>query len=213
MEKLTEDKALELIRSTKALHEGHFVLTSGLHSGHFVSKDDVSTEPHVLEQLAHDIAEHFWESYPEVIAAPAVGAIALGNRVAENRGIKSIFAEQKDNRFVFGRGYSRFIKASTKVLIVEDIVTTGKTTRAMVEAINDLGGEVVGIGLLWNRGQEDLGAPVFACVNKAFPNFDPESCPLCREGVSIDTQVNKHGQEFLDEYGEDPAGWPTNRKK
>ena len=214
VKKLTEEKALELISSTEALHEGHFVLASGLHSGHFVSKDDVSTIPDVLEQLAHDIAEYFWETYPEVVAAPAVGAIALGNRVAENRGLltRSIFAEQEGDKFVFRRGYSRLIQAGTKVLVVEDVITTGKTTRAMIEAVNELGGKVVGVGLIWNRGQEDFEVPVFACVNKAFPNFDPEKCPLCCEGIPIDTQVNKHGQEFLDKYEEDPAGWPANRK-
>jgi len=205
--------ALELIKSTGALREGHFILASDNHSGHFVNKNDVSTQPYILDELAKSIADHFWGEDISVVAAPAAGAIALGNRVAAHygRSVISVFAEQEEDRFLFHRGYARFIQIGTRVLLVEDIITTGKTTSAMIKAVSDLGGQVVGIGLLWNRNLEGLEVPSYACVNKVFANYESENCPLCRAKVPIDTEVNKHGREFLTKYGENPASWPANK--
>ena len=211
---LSEAESLEVVRLTGAVLEGHFVLTSGLHSGHFVSKDLVGTLPAKLERLAATIASAFIDSGVEVVAAPAMGAIKLGDRVAPNLGddVISVYAEQaKDGSFFFGRGFDQFIREGTRVIVVEDIITTGKTTRAVIAAVEKLGGEVVGIGLLWNRSQEEFGVTLFACVSQNFPNYTKEECPLCRRRVPINTKANKHGVEFLGEYGEDPTEWPANR--
>lgn len=213
--KEAEEFHLQLIQETEALRTGHFVLTSGKHSGRYVNKDDISTKPKILDSLADWIVEFVWSESLKVgvVAAPAVGAIAFGNRVAEQLGreVVSVFAEAEGDKFVFRRGYERFIHPGVKVLVVEDIITTGKTTRAMIEAVEALGGEVVGIGLIWNRSTEEFFVPVFACVSQTFPTYDPSECPLCQEKVPIDTQVNKHGREFLDQYGEDSDNWPANK--
>lgn len=149
----------------------------------------------------------------DVVAAPAVGAIVLGSRVAFRYGPKviSIFAENDRDSFVFKRDYGRFIKPGIKVLVVEDIITSGKTTKAMIRAVEALGGEVVGVGLLWNRGTEKFSVPIFACVTKVLPTFDRAECPFCRDAVPINTNVG-HGEDFLNEFGEDSSNWPANKK-
>jgi orotate phosphoribosyltransferase len=214
LKELTEEESLEYIRVTGAIREGHFVLTSGRHSPNYVNKDDVSTLPHRLDVLAYTIERAFKGRGVQVVAAPAVGAIALGNRVAYHFGgdVIAVFAESDGDDFVFRRDYARFIKPRVKVLLVEDIVTTGKTTWAMIRVVEALGGEVVGVGLLRNRSQEEFPVPVFACVNRAFPTYDPIECLLCKESVPISTEVG-HGHAFLTEFGEDPAGWPANKGK
>ena len=211
MRKLTEEDSLERIESTGAVRKGHFVLTSKRHSGHYVNKDDVSTNPAVLDVLAADIAEQAWGNDVDVVAAPAVGAIVLGSRVAFHYGphVISVFAEQEGEEFVFKRDYARFIKPETKVLVVEDIITTGKTTKAMIRAVEALGGKVIGVGLLWNRGMEEFSVPVFACVTRVFPTYEQKECPICRAGVPINTDVG-HGKSFLTEFGADPKNWPAN---
>lgn len=211
---LTAQEALQRIEKSEALLAGHFVLVSGRHSDRYVSKDLVSTLPHILAELASSISGHFRVGGVQVVAAPAVGAIALGNRVAEHLGpeVRAVYAEQQGDEFVFGRGFSRFIGPGVRILVAEDIRTTGKTTGAMVRAVQKLGGEVVGVGLLWDRSQEAASdIPVFACVTQTLPTYGEEECPLCKEGVWIDTEVNKHGGEFLQAHGTDPSGWPANR--
>lgn len=190
------------------------MLASGKHSGHYVNKDAISTKPYVLNELAKAIADHFSRKDVQVVAAPAVGAITLGNRVAYHYGpdISAIFAEEnKDGKFVFQRGYADLIQSGTKVLVVEDIVTTGKTTEAMIDVVRKLGGEMVGVGLLWNRSAKEFGGvPTYACVNQSFPTYSEEECTLCRQKVPINTKINKHGQNFIENHGEDPSKWPAN---
>ncbi len=217
---LTEEEAFRLIGSTGALQEGHFVFTSGKHSGIYINKDMVSRVPRVLCRLAEEIAFDFLKRREdiEVVAAPAVGAIPLGNWVAyyisraRGRDVNSIYAEEVNGEFQFGRTYETFIASGTPVLIVEDIITTGKTIRLMLDLVQRLGGTVVGVGLLWNRSQEnlDLEVPLYTLVTRSLPVFNPEICKLCQERTRIDVRVG-HGREFLTEYGEDPAGWPANK--
>jgi orotate phosphoribosyltransferase len=211
---LSEKECLGIIESTGAIRKGHFVLTSGNHGDTYVNKDDVSTHPHELSRLAAVIAGNFWgEADAQIVVAPAVGAIALGSWVAYHYGdkMRTVFAEQTEGGFVFRRGYERYIIEGTRALLVEDVITTGKSARAMIEAVNTRGGEVVGLGLLWNRSSEEFGIPVFACVNKILGTYPEDNCRLCRARAEITTDVG-HGRQFLDQYGEDPGGWPTNRK-
>lgn len=213
MPTLSDEEALALVKSTGALLEGHFVLKSRLHSGHYVSKDLAGVLPHKQRQIAVVIADHFRDAQVNVVASPAVGALTLGSRVAEELGeeVRFVFVEQEGERFFLGRGYDQFITPGTRVLVVEDIITTGITVRGTMGAVKELDGEVVGIGLLWNRSTEEFDVPVFPFVAKTFPNYEVHECLLCKEGVPIDTKANKHGQEFLDEYGPDPKKWPANK--
>jgi len=212
---LSEDECLKIIESTGAVRTGHFVLTSGRHSDTYINKDDVSTHPYSLSMLAREIADYFrlGDVGAGVIAVPAVGAIALGSWVAYlySQALTSIFAEQTEDGFTFRRGYDRYITDGTKVLVVEDIITTGRTTKAMIEAVQFLGGDVVGIGLLWNRSTEEFEVPVFACVSKPLLTYPAEDCQLCKGCVEITTDVG-HGRQFLEEHSKDPNNWPANRK-
>jgi orotate phosphoribosyltransferase len=203
---LTEKEALKMIESTGAVLTGHFVYTSGRHGDKYVNKDLVSAYPEILERLAIDLAEYFVKEriYVDVVVSAATGAISLGHCVA--RALpgkpKAVYTEEvKDEagrkRRVFRRGYDEFITPSTKVLIVEDIITTGGTVNLQIEAIERCGGRVVGIGGLWKRGKDvSFDYPFFSLVNVAFDSYSPEECPLCKRNVPINTDVGK-GKEYL----------------
>lgn len=218
---MNKEEASQLIKSTGALLEGHFVLTSGKHSGIYINKDMVSSVPSVLSSLAKEIAFDFLKRREdvEVIAAPAIGAIPLGNWVAyyisreRGRDVSSIYAEEVNGEFQFDRTYEAFITVGTRVLIVEDVITTGKTIRLMLDLVQRLDGTVVGVGVLWNRSQEnlDLEIPLYTLVTRSLPVFDPQNCQLCQEQIRVDIRVG-HGQKFLDNYGTDPKKWPANRE-
>ena len=201
-----------------AVLHGHFVLASGRHSDTFVSKDMVSSDPNQLMGLVEEIASYHPEwSEVDLIAAPAVGAIAFGTLVASVYERRFVYAEPSDeikDELEFKRGFASFIKPGTRILIVEDIITTAKTVKQMIAAVEKLGGVVKGILLLWLRGENEIGQkyPLFALVEKTFPTWPPLECPLCIEVIPITTRYNKHGREFLAAYGSDPANWPSNQR-
>lgn len=199
-----------------AVLRGHFVLNSGRHADTFVSKDMVSSSPTLLRALVEEITTTHpeWYEEMEVVAAPAVGAVPFGTLVARGFAARFAYAEPaSETEMEFRRGFAKLITPGTGVLIVEDIITTGKTVRQMIAAVEKLGGKVVGVLLLWLRGENDLGNyPLVALVDKKLPTWVPSECPLCRNSVPITVEYNKHGQEFLNQYGADPDRWPANKK-
>ncbi|MEX0621707.1 MAG: phosphoribosyltransferase family protein [Candidatus Woykebacteria bacterium] len=209
---LTEDNALELIKSTGAVEEGHFVFTNGSHARVKITKK-FNTKPHKLDLLAEAISDHFESYRVEVVISPAAGAIALGSRVAYYLGEETnfIYAEVINGQLLLPSGFADLIREGTRVLVVDDTSTTGGTEKELMRAVRKLGAEVVGVGQLWNRTDVRLDVPIFSCVNRYLPDYPEDECPLCQEGVQINTD-DKHGLAFVDRYGNNPSGWPANRK-
>ncbi len=204
---MTERDILEILERAKVVLTGHFVYASGQHGRQYINKDRLSMYPHMLQPLAYGLAcrSPTGTDAPQVVAATAVGAICLGHQVALHlrHNPLSLFAEKKGDTFVFQRGYDREIR-SKRVLVVEDILTTGGSARRMVEAVHAAGGRVVGLMALWNRGgvrAADVGlddiTPFTCLLQLPLDQWPADQCPLCLQGVPVNTDVG-HGARFLE---------------
>ena len=177
------EEVIERFRRTGALLEGHFVLTSGLHSASYLQCALVLQHPHEAESFGRAIAEHFGGERVEVVVAPAIGGIIIGWEVARALGVRSVWTERAEGRMTLRRGFA--VGRGESVLVVEDVVTTGGSTRETVDAMREAGARVVGAASIIDRsgGRADVGVPRFALATLDVPAHAPAACPLCAEGV------------------------------
>ncbi len=192
---MTEDNVKQLLIDTQAILEGHFLLTSGLHSPMYVEKFNVLSHPKYTEKLCQELARRFEDQNVELVIGPMTGGILLAHEVGKALGTRAIFTERENGKMTLRRGFR--IEKGQRVLIVEDIVTTGGSVREVVDVVNEAGGEIVGVGLLVNRsgGKADFGVPnekVQALLNLTVPTFRPDNCPLCQDGVAMTERGSKH---------------------
>jgi orotate phosphoribosyltransferase len=175
----------EIFRKSGALLQGHFLLTSGLHSPVYWEKFSVLQYPRYTEQLCRMIADRFLNGDVQVVAGPTTGGIILAFEVARQLGVRDIFAEKEGEERSFRRGFT--INPGERVLIVDDILTTGGSVREVIDAVVKLRGNIIGIGVLVDRsdGTLDLGYPLFSCHRAATVAYRPEECPLCAAGVPL----------------------------
>lgn len=166
--------------------EGHFLLTSGLHSAVYWEKFHVLRYPEHTSVLCSMIAEHFKDEKIQVVAGPTTGGIILAFETARQLGVRSIFAE-KDSAGgrSFRRGFN--IEPGERVLIVDDIMTTGGSVVEVIEAVKKARGDIRGIGILVDRSDRkiDLGAPLYSCLRSETQTFKPEDCPLCAKQIPL----------------------------
>lgn len=192
---MTEQEVKQLLIDTKAILEGHFLLTSGLHSPMYVEKFNVLQHPKYTERLCQELAERFKDQNVELVIGPMTGGILLAHEVGKALGTCAIFTEREKGVMTLRRGFR--IEPGTRVLIVEDIVTTGGSVREVVDVVKASQGEIVGVGLLVNRsgGKADFGIPnekVQALLNLTVPTYKPEECPLCKDNVPMTERGSKH---------------------
>ena len=192
---MTEQEVKDLLIKTNAIMNGHFLLTSGLHSPHYVEKFNVLQHPKYTQQLCEAMAEKFKDAGIETVVGPVTGGILLAHEVGKALGTRAIFTEREKGVMTLRRGFR--IEPGTRVLIVEDIVTTGGSVREVVDVVKASQGEIVGVGLLVNRsgGKADFGIPndkVQALLNLTVPTYQPEECPLCKDHVPMTERGSKH---------------------
>ena len=168
-----------------ALMQGHFLLTSGLHSPVYWEKFQVLQFPAYTEQLCRMIADHYRDQRVQVVAGPTTGGIILAYEVARQLGVRGIFAEKEGEKRAFRRGFN--ISPGERVLIVDDVLTTGKSLREVIAAVNQLKGNIVGIGIMVDRSEQELklGMPLFACLRTQAVTYPPDKCPLCAARVPL----------------------------
>ena len=207
---MKESEVLQTLSAVGAvITDSHIVYTSGKHGTAYVNKDAVYVHPLLTAQLCREIALNFDADIVEVVVAPAVGGVILSTWVAYHltqmtgREVRSIYAEKSDmgEGFVLKRGYAKEV-VDKRVLVVEDVLTTGGTVRKVIEAVLANGGIVVGLGVLCNRGgvtpHDVADVPkLIALTNVKLDAWDEADCPHCKDGVPINTDVGK-GREFLD---------------
>ncbi len=179
------DEIIQIFRDAGAILEGHFLLTSGLHSPVYWEKFRVLQYPHYTQKLCQLIAEHFKEDNIQVVAGPTTGGVILAFEVARQLGVKGIFAEKEGETRVFRRGFT--INHDERVLIVDDILTTGSSITEVMEAVKKLGGIVIGIGVLVDRSEQkrEFGVPLFSCLRSSTVTYKPDKCPLCAGGIPL----------------------------
>jgi len=175
----------EIFQKSGAVLNGHFLLTSGLHSPIYWEKFQVLQYPNYTEQLCCMIATHFQQQRIQVVAGPTTGGIILAYEVARQLGVRGIFAEKEGNTRAFRRGFS--ISSGERVLIVDDILTTGSSIVEVMSAVAKEGGKVIGIGVLVDRSEQgiEFGVPLFSCLRSITPVYPPSDCPLCAARIPL----------------------------
>ncbi|MGA2761026.1 MAG: orotate phosphoribosyltransferase [Candidatus Cybelea sp.] len=166
-----------------ALLEGHFRLSSGRHSDRFVQKFRILEDPALLEPVSKTIAAQFRDANPSIVVGAAVGGILLAYEVARQLGTKAIFVEKEDGVPALRRGFS--LSASDRVLVVEDVVTTGLSVREVLGVVRRSGADVVGVGVVVARAEHDFGVRTYALLNLPIISYDAAECPQCRAGEAV----------------------------
>jgi orotate phosphoribosyltransferase len=177
------DEVIERFRKTGALLEGHFVLSSGLHSTKYLQCALVLQHPSEAEAFGRGVAENFFEQQVETVAAPAIGGIVIGWETARALGVRSIWTEREEGRMTLRRGFT--VRPGERVLVVEDVITTGGSTRETIDALREAGALVVGAASIIDRsgGRADVGVPRIALATLDVPVHTLSDCPLCAEGI------------------------------
>ena len=182
---MTRDELLDLYRRSGALLEGHFRLTSGLHSPGYLQCALVLQHPQHAEMLGRAIADRTRELRATVILSPALGGVVIGHEVGRALGVRAIFAERQDGTLTLRRGF--MISESDRVLVVEDVLTTGGSTRETMQVVRAAGAQVVGAASIVDRGGRtvDLGVPFVSLLEVDLPTYEPDRCPLCAQGLPV----------------------------
>ncbi len=178
--------AEEIFQKSGAIIKGHFLLASGLHSPIYWEKFRVLQFPNYTEQLCRMITSYFIKQGIQVVAGPTTGGIILAFEVARQLGIRGIFAEKEGStERTFKRGFS--INSGERVLIVDDILTTGNSIREVMAAVNKQGGTVIGVGVLGDRSEQRIGfgVPFFSCHRAITQTYTPQDCPLCAAQIPL----------------------------
>lgn len=187
---------LEILKRTGAYHSNdHILLPSGQHTTDYIEKTLVTTEPSFTEGLGAVIARHFAQWPVDVVLSTGPGALILSHCVARAHpsrpiviyGTKGLAGGER--RVTLPVEFQRLIRPGTRVLLVEDLVSSGTTLTLLIDLVEQMGGEVTGIGCLWRRTSVDLaGKPVFSLVSRDFPTYNPADCPLCKKGVPLNEE-------------------------
>jgi orotate phosphoribosyltransferase len=184
---LSRDDVLRFFTESEALLDGHFLLSSGLHSSTYLEKFKVLQYPIFVEALCTEIARQFTDAGIDVVLGPTTGGVLLAYEVGKQLGVRGIFAERDDaaKRRVLRRGFE--IRPGERVLLVDDILTTGGSVRETVEVVRDRGGELVGIAVLADRSMQplDLGVPLISLLKLEVEAYSPDDCPLCRKNIPL----------------------------
>jgi orotate phosphoribosyltransferase len=181
---MTSEQILDIYRKTGALLTGHFLLSSGLHSEQYLQSALVLQEPDVATRLCAALAEHFKAERIEAVIAPALGGVFVSHETARALGVRALFAERVNGELTLRRGFT--IKPGERVLVVEDVITTGKSTKETIRVVQQAGGVVVAAASLVDRsgGKADLGVPYKSLMTLNVPTYAAEACPLCKAGSS-----------------------------
>jgi len=176
---------LQMFKDTDALLEGHFLLTSGKHSSKYLQCAKILQYPNLAEAICKDLAKNFEGQEIDVVIGPAIGAITLSYELARQLNCRSIFAEREDGIMKLRRGFK--IEEGEKVLVVEDVITTGGSVKEVIELVKESGGEIVAVAGIVDRsgGKVDLGYPLKTLLTLNIETYEPDNCPLCREGILL----------------------------
>ncbi|MDN4594998.1 orotate phosphoribosyltransferase [Polycladomyces subterraneus] len=173
----------EAIQRTGVLKEGHFLLSSGRHSAQYMQCAQLLQHPEEAEQAGRALANLFRDEKVDLVIGPALGGVIIAHEVARALGVRCLFAERQNGEMTLRRGFK--IQPGERVLIVEDVVTTGGSVMEVVRLVQAAGGRVVGIGSIVDRsgGSTPFDVPYRALLPYEIPSYNPEACPLCKEGI------------------------------
>ena len=182
---MNAEQVIDEFKATGALLEGHFKLTSGLHSTVYLQCARVLQFPEKAEKLGRAIATQFQREGIQLVAAPAIGGIVIGHEVARALGARFVWTEREEGQMTLRRGFT--ISPGEKTLVVEDVVTTGGSTRETIDALRRAGADVLAAASIIDRsaGSADVGVPRIALASLKVLSVDPSVCDACKMGEAV----------------------------
>ena len=182
---MSSASVLDIFRHSGALLEGHFKLTSGLHSDRYLQSALVLQYPELAQALGTELAARTQHLQPTAVLSPALGGIVIGQEVARALGVRAMFAERQEGALTLRRGFT--LSDLDRVLVVEDVLTTGGSTRETAGIAQAHGAQIVGAAVIIDRGADParLNLPLQSLVQLEVPTYQPETCPLCAQRVPV----------------------------
>jgi orotate phosphoribosyltransferase len=179
------EEVINEFKKTDALLEGHFQLTSGLHSTVYLQCARVLQYPQKAEQFGNAIAEQFKDQKVELVASPAIGGIVIGHEVARALGARFVWTERESGKMTLRRGFS--VSPDERTLVVEDVITTGGSTRETIECLQNAGAKVLAAASIIDRsgGDVDVGVPRIALASLKVLSVEPSECDACKLGEQV----------------------------
>jgi orotate phosphoribosyltransferase len=180
---MKSDDVISLFQGVGALLEGHFQLSSGLHSAGYLQCALVLQYPRHAEALGAAVAERVRPFNPTVVLSPALGGVVIGQEVSRALGVRGIFAERREGELTIRRGFT--VETSDRVVVIEDVVTTGGSTRETIEVARGIGAAVVGAASIIDRSgtTSSFDVPFQALASVSWPAYEPSVCPQCADGI------------------------------
>ena len=182
---MEHDRVIEILKEAGAFLEGHFLLTSGKHSGVYLQCAQLFRDARYAEPICRSLAGQFDGFGIDVVIGPAMGAVQLAYEVGRQLGCQNFFTEREEGKLTLRRGFT--IKPGMRVLVVEDVCTTGGTVREVMEVVELAGGQTVGVGVVVDRtgGNLDFGVPLKCAVSMEVLAYDATDCPICASGLPL----------------------------
>ena len=180
---ISKERVLEIFKEAGVLLEGHFLLTSGRHSNRYLQCAKIFRNTRYSEELCAALADYYRNDGVEVVIGPAMGAVQMEYEVSRSLGCENFFAERENGAMTLRRGFA--VQPGQKVLLVEDVITTGGSVREVMDLVKAAGGEVVGVGSIVDRtgGKIDFGVPFHAVISLDVESWEADECPLCKAGA------------------------------
>ena len=190
---MNESQVLQIFHREEALLEGHFLLSSGLHSGQYMQCARVLQKPALAEKLCGALAKKIGKLEVDVVIGPALGGVIVSHEVGRALGARAIFAERVEGVLTLRRGFE--LKKNESVLVVEDVITTGKSTHEVIDLVKQSGARLVGVAAMVDRSGSEAGfdTPFSVLLKVEIKTFAPAVCPLCREGKIVLTKPGSRG--------------------
>ena len=182
---MTRDEIIDILKEAEVLLEGHFLLTSGRHSAKYLQCAKIFRNTKYAEPLCKELADKYKDKSVEIVRGHGMGAVQIAYEVSRHLKCENFFTEREDGKMTLRRGFS--IKEGQKVLLVEDVVTTGGSIKEVLELVKGMGADVVGIGCIVDRtgGKIDFGVPFDAVLSMEVESYERENCPICQKDVPL----------------------------
>lgn len=191
---MTNEELMQILTETGAYQSGHFKLSSGLHSGNYIQCSQLLKFPHIAEKVCAEIGELFKDENIEMVVGPAIGGILVAYEVGRALNVPAIFAERENGVMTLRRGFR--VEPGTRCLVTEDVLTTGGSAQEVVELLQSKGAEVVAATSIIDRTPGNtlkLKVPFKSLIQLSFPTYNPEDCPMCKEGMPIQKPGSRPG--------------------
>ena len=178
---MTNEEILKVFEESKGILRGHFKLTSGRHSGQYMQCAKLFVDPVHSEQLCAELAKKLSDKSFNLVVSPAMGGIIMGYEMARQLKSRNVFAERENGAMTLRRGFE--LPQDARVLVVEDVVTTGGSVKEVISLMESMGATVVGVASIVDRsnGKVDFGKPYTSLLSMDIPSYEPEACPICNE--------------------------------